>query len=535
MNNRNIAIGNDYAHRMSYGMEEVFRTEEQGREGSSDEPLKFKIYKDVSRIPLLPDIPLTLGDTLEIFERRRTGLPAATEQKPFGLGELSCLLYYSLGLTRLERQHFYPLHRPVASARCFYPVELYVQVRRNLAAAQGLYHYNSAHHVLETLRRGDWLHYAEQAVFFPIQEYDFVIFISVLFWKNAFKYRNFAYRLCAQEAGMLLESLLLTADALGLKSKAHYQFLDQQLNALLGFEPGEESLFAMIGFSAAGPDGAEEKPPPDEPADEPLTSLNLAYLKRSRLDFDLCSALKEINEASYLRNLHDEFSLPLPAPERASGNSFAGEIALPELRGLKSIDLAEALRERHSGASWLSPQPQPISIEALSELLRNLLFGYDNDLRGEEASLISCIDCYVVANRVESVSPGVHRYCPLTHRVLVARQRDCRAELQRMATQPNLNLSTVPVVFFLVGDYSSAFRQLGNRGYRILNMQAGLIAQRISVMSAALGFFARCSDSFRVSEAETLLGISDSNATPLFQVILGVGEPAPRYRYSLIF
>jgi SagB-type dehydrogenase family enzyme len=537
MNNRSIGIGYDYAHRMSYGMEEVFRAEEQGLEGSPDEPLKFKIYRDASKIPLSPDIPLTLGDTLEIFERRRAGLPANTEQKTFGLGELSCLLYYNLGLTRLERQHFYPLHRPVASARCFYPVELYVQVHRNTGAAQGLYHYDCAHHILETLRHGDWLHYVEQAVFSPIAEYDFVIFISVLFWKNAFKYRNFGYRLCSQEAGMLLENLLLTADALGLRSKVHYQFLDRQLNSLLGSEPGEESLFVMIGFSATGPGGAEkkEKPSPHEPAREPLTSLKLSYLKRSRLDSELCSALKQINEASYLDRLHDEFSLPLPAPERASANPFEGEVSLPELRGIKGVDLAEVLRERHSGASWLSPAPQAISLETLSESLRHLLLDYDNDLRGEDAAFIRCIDCYVVTNNVESLSPGVYRYCPQTHRMVVVRRRDCREELQQMSTQPNLNLSTAPAVFFLVGDYSSAFRQLGNRGYRILNMQAGLIAQRISVISAALGFFARCSDSFRVSEAENLLGISDSNATPLFQVILGVGELRPRYRYSLIF
>jgi SagB-type dehydrogenase family enzyme len=537
MNNRSIAIGHDYAHKMSYGMDEVFRAEEQGMEGSADEPLKFKIYRDVFRVPLLPDIPLTLGDTLEIFERRRTGLHANTEQKPFGLGELSCLLYYNLGLTRLERQQFYPLHRPVASARCFYPVELYVQVQRNSEAAQGLYHYNSAHHVLETLRPGDWLRYVEQAVFCPIEEYDFVIFVSVLFWKNAFKYRNFGYRLCSQEAGMLIGNLLLTADALGLRSKVHYQFLDQQLNTLLGFEPGEESLFAMIGFSANGSSGAakKERPSPDEPACEPLTSLKLSYLKRSQLDSNLCSALKEINEISYLDTLHDEFSLPLPVPERARANSFEGEISLPEFRGLKGIDLAEALRERHSGASWLSPVPQTISLEALSESLRHLLLNYDNDLRGEDDEFIPSIDCYVVANHIESLSPGVYRYCPLTHRMLVVRRHDCRKELQLMAIQPNLNLSTVSAVFFLVGDYSSAFHQLGNRGYRILNMQAGLIAQRISVISAALGFFGRCSDSFGVREAEALLGISDSNATPLFQVILGVGELKPRYRYSLIF
>jgi len=103
MNNRSITVGQAYAHRMSYGMEEVFRAEKQGSEGSPDDPLKFKIYRDASRIPLLPDIPLTLGDTFEIFERRRTGQPASGEPKPLGLRELSYFLYYNFGITRQER------------------------------------------------------------------------------------------------------------------------------------------------------------------------------------------------------------------------------------------------------------------------------------------------------------------------------------------------------------------------------------------------------------------------------------------------
>lgn len=536
MNNSSITVGQSYADRMSYGMEEVFRAEAQGLEGCPDEPLKFKIYRGASRIPLLPDIPLTLGDTFEIFERRRTGQFTIGEPKPLALRELSYFLYYNLGVTRLERLHPYPFHRPVASARCFYPVELYVQIRGNMDATQGLHHYNAAHHILETVRGGDWLNYVNQAVASPMDQYDFIVIVSVLFWKNAFKYRNFSYRLCAQEAGMVVENLLLTGRAMGLSAKVYYQFLDQAVNSLLGLEAQEESVFAIIGFSAGATGVVKKKAASPAPeVGEPPARLESSYLKRSRLDLNLCSMLNLINETSYLVSLQDEISLPLLPPERPPASSFEGAVSLPEGPRIKGTDLAEVLRERHSGASWLSPEPRAIPLEALSECLRHLLIGYDNDLRDHDAAIMSCIDCYVVANRIESLSPGVYRYCPETHRMLVVRRQDCREELRRMSTQPNLNLYTIPAVFFLVGDYPSALHQLGNRGYRILNMQAGLIAQRISLLAAASGFFARCSDSFRVAEAEALLGISESSATPLFQVILGIGELKPRYRFSLIF
>ena len=142
--------------------------------------LLYKVYKEVTRIPLDGDIPLQLGKD---YEASWQSLPyvsqASREQK------LAWLLYYTHGLTRVLRPEAgissplqrasepstsYPKHivgpiahsspflgRPIPSGGGLHPVEIYLALGADWQFQAGIYHYDSAHHALELLRAGDVL------------------------------------------------------------------------------------------------------------------------------------------------------------------------------------------------------------------------------------------------------------------------------------------------------------------------------------------------------------------------------------------
>src|SRR5699024_12194458 len=99
---------------------------------------------------------------------------------------------------------------------------------------------------LVLLREGDWGGLVQQASRTRTDGAKYVLFLTSMFWKNAFRYRHYSYRLCSQEAGLVAGNVLAVAQALGLRTRVHYQFLDEPLSRLLGLSPGTESVMSLI-------------------------------------------------------------------------------------------------------------------------------------------------------------------------------------------------------------------------------------------------------------------------------------------------
>src|SRR4030081_3374647 len=95
----------------------------------------------------------------------------------------------------------WPFHRFVASARCFFPTDLYLWLPQTGYIPAGIYHYDALHHGLALIRIGNYGDIFSEATDTNLQGCRGILLFSSLFWKTAFKYINFAYRLCTQEAG----------------------------------------------------------------------------------------------------------------------------------------------------------------------------------------------------------------------------------------------------------------------------------------------------------------------------------------------
>ena len=155
-------------------------------------------------------------------QRRTRGADGADGTDGAGLSDpsvLAALLHYSFGLFQHDLSPgSWPLHRAVASARCLYPSELYLispRAERGHRPA-GVYRFDPLHHRLSPVHsvtegRSPELYDGHGPSRFLV--------ITSRFARTARLYGEYAPRLCAQEAGMLLGAVHLVAAALGLRAR----------------------------------------------------------------------------------------------------------------------------------------------------------------------------------------------------------------------------------------------------------------------------------------------------------------------------
>jgi SagB-type dehydrogenase family enzyme len=424
--------------------------------------------------------------------------------------------------------------RFIPSGGGLYPNELYIYLKMEDLPA-GVYHYDVAHHRLILLREGNFDSYLATALGdrCDVSSCFGVAFVSTLFWKNFFKYNNFAYRLQGLDAGVLIGQLLEVAKRFGFASGVYFQFLDQAVNHLLGLTPEEESVYAVVPLSA-------------EPAvdwfaygnneDSTISASDLCQeLPAVRHDHYVRSqrirpypTLIEMNEAS----LQDSAQLFQQIKRENDMTNGEAVYPLPRVDRL-SYDLASACRKRHSpeGDYVLSE----VSQSQLAALLQEatLSFRYRNDMDGAQERPVSRVVLFGCFYGVEGIPDGAYRYDSDAHVLRQVRPGDQRPWLQQGMSLDNINLFQVPLCFHVGGDRNNLQSQLGYRGYRIQQMEAGMLVQRLLLAAYALGFGGRPLLGFDVNTSDDIYKLAPQGTTSLIQIPVGPYRGRSRLEGSL--
>jgi SagB-type dehydrogenase family enzyme len=612
MKNRKLQIGEDFLHKSLYDSSSL----QHGRQEwhpTEQIPLPFKVYQNTERYPLHQAPPLTLGDPRQAFyqgegnagaspvstvETKAGASPVSTVKTKAGASpaptapfipyeSLSTLLYYTYGFSRHDEGAgvSWPFHRFVASARCFFPTELYLWLPQTEHIPTGIYHYDNLHHSLALIREGEYRDILTQALDTDLENCLGVLLISTHFWKTAFKYINFAYRLCTQEAGIVTSNALLVAGTLGYTGRVHYQFLDQPLNRLLGFVPDEESLLTVLplyaeniqdhlsvgniqdrgtgdrkGREGTSPNGSEHLPnqcvedgftpsrllrspgtlqrlrtqTTEQSLSETIAPIALDYIKTTTFDRQLCPILTEMDQHTFLEDTTEivtTHETVASTPCLTTEERIAPPAPSPEER-----DLAEALHFRSSGDMNFLPSCLPLGLQAFWEIVRYSLTAYHSDLQHPPSS--PHLQLYIVIQNVEGIEAGIYRLCADCGMLHVIARGDFSSQVQLLQMVPNVVSAPANLVCYLAGDYGAKSHLFGNRAYRIMNLEAGLIAQRICTMSAAHGLTARYSNSYLQPVTKALLKLRDTSIEPLAELVIGYEQPGTqagnRYRFSLL-
>lgn len=226
--------------------------------------LPYSGYKAFELPPPLP-LDVHIGDTMK---RRATARELQTCK--ITPEQLTTLLFYSYGETRSIEGAGARSFRVIPSAGALYPLEVYFHSPHIEGWPSGLYHYTPSQNRVQMLREGDYSQQLGQVMVDPkMPNSGIQFFITGLFERSVFKYKERGYRFVLLEAGHLAQNLNLAATALGFGIVNIGGFFDREVDAFLGLDGLGHSTIYM---QAVGVDGAGEIEisPPHHASGSPL-------------------------------------------------------------------------------------------------------------------------------------------------------------------------------------------------------------------------------------------------------------------------
>ncbi|USK72246.1 SagB family peptide dehydrogenase [Peribacillus asahii] len=520
-----------FLHNLHFDTDKIFPPDWQV--DWEDAPLPYKLYRGLPEIPLTADVPLTLV-------RREAHL------KP-SLVELGHFLWYVYGLTQYSQSALnegskkavsfaQSVRRFVPSGGALYPNELYVYLKLE-DAPKGIYHYDVAHHRLMLVREGNYDSYLSRSLenVYNISDCFCTVFISTVFWKNFYKYNNFSYRLQGLDAGVLIGQTLEVANQMGFYPRVCYQFLDRSINHLLGLSEQDESVYAVIPLSINQPINCVDN---DHSREEMVSATELCrevpllkhvFYNRSKKVIDY-PMLRKLNEASMFETTQSFVKIK---KNNDMKHSLGTEMILLPFTECFSYDLASVCRKRHSPD--MDFMIGKVSQTQLSTLLKEIFsFSYQNDLDDTHGNVESRVSLYGSFHNVEGVTDGAYSYDLSAHALRKINEGDHREFLQYGLTMPNVNLYQVPLCMHVVGDKNHLKEKLGYRGYRIQQMEAGILVQRLLLVSCALGMGGHPLLGFDVNQCDKLYEIDSKGKTSLIQIPVGPYRPRAWLKGSLL-
>jgi SagB-type dehydrogenase family enzyme len=327
--------------------------------------------------------------------------------------------------------------------------------------------------------------------------------------------------------------LLEVAKRFGFTSGVYFQFLDQAINHLIGLSKLEESVYSAIPLSAetnrtwfaAGLDGREVHTANKLCLE--LPAIRHEQVMRSRKIKDY-SMLVRMNEASMLEST-ERFRY---AGKVNYGDSGIRAVYLPRVNRI-TYDLASSLRNRYS------PETEFVMGKVTGQDLAVLLheatasFSYRNDLHGAYEKPEARVSLYICLHHVEGVPDGAYRYDPASQALRSILPGNHWFRLQQAMQLNNINLSQIPFCFHVAGDLHFLNQEFGPRGYRILQMEAGMLVQRLLLAASALGMGGRPLLGFKARNCDELYGVAQQGKTCLIQLPIGSYRQRPNLEGGL--
>jgi SagB-type dehydrogenase family enzyme len=388
--------------------------------------------------------------------------------------------------------------RAIPSGGAAYPTEAYVVGDRGSYGVSGAYHYDPYRHELVDLDHPAAMTALSRALGMPpgAGVARLALVLTNRFWKNVFKYGDFAYRLGSVDVGVALGRVVRAGRALFGAVDVRLDFADRHLNALLGLDGIEESAYAVVGLGRQPVDGVKVAAATRVRPSPPVVRERSTDVRRSA-PFDAMHAAASRPLAA------SPPPAPLPLETDDSEPAVDGLCRLPACAPLDLLDPPVLARRSSNGDLFTGASVEPGAVATVLE----------HTWRALAALLDCCADAlgngprlYCAVQRVSDIASGWYRYLPDEHALApvgTGRSPGCGRLLQEAlyAATVNMELAAFTVHVTAPTDFRRSDRQV--RDYRVQQMLVGVAVEAITVASAAvrlgshplLGFDARAVDS----------------------------------------
>ncbi|MFQ5890680.1 MAG: SagB/ThcOx family dehydrogenase [Gemmatimonadota bacterium] len=242
-----------------------------GRLDWANQPNPFRRFDGAPliRLPILGPEEEPLSPLYDDLYR-----PFAAPSASVSIRSLSRLLEYALALSAWKQLgHARWALRSNPSSGNLHPTEGYLLIGglNDTALTAGLYHYAPKEHGLE--RRAEISDEVLSALMKEFPPGSFLMGLSSVHWREAWKYGERAFRYCQHDAGHAIAAIRIAAAALGWNAVILHGLADRTIEALLGLDraddfegsEGEDPELVMVVWpadaGACGPDGPGRRLP----------------------------------------------------------------------------------------------------------------------------------------------------------------------------------------------------------------------------------------------------------------------------------
>jgi SagB-type dehydrogenase family enzyme len=500
----------DYRHRYNPGMR----------------PSLYKEYSGLPSVSLLVGTPAEAPPALAAI-----GSFSSEETEP-DLHSLTRILHYSAGITKRIRG--YPF-RAAACTGGLYHIELYVVCGQIAGLEAGAYHYDLQHSRLLPLREEDCRAVLAESAGGneAVLRAPVTIVYTDVYWRNAIKYQARAYRHSFWDAGTILANTLAMASSLRPRASVVMGFADNDVARLLGIDPSEELPLALVplGVGAATTQKTTFELSEIHHVWQPKSSGQRAFPMISRIHEETSLADSNSVRAWLRAGVPDRGSMSGEPPGRTLYPPPASAMSLdpprmsvlpmhpPPMSALPTVSLERAIRRRGSSRAFTR---DPISLDQLATLLDRSV----RPIRTDYPRGAALARPYLIVNAVVGLEPGVYRVLEGEGEPRLSlqpiRPGRFRTQAAHLALDQALGGDAAVNIYFMAS-LTTVLRSYGERGYRLAQLEAAIMAGWGYLAAYALGIGAT-GLTFYDEAVEEFLGVAADGLKVMFLLAVGLPE-----------
>lgn len=431
-----------------------------------NQPNPFRHYLGAAVIPLPPPQKPT---PVEFFH------PVPPAPQPWDLQQIAQLLYYSMAISAWKEVKSHGARwslRVNPSSGNLHPTETHLVTCGVNGLADGVYHFRVDTFALEQRALGDVrgllksLHYHTSLSASPV-----TFLLSSIFWREAWKYRDRAFRYCHHDLGHAMAAVCEALAGLGHTPQYRHRFDDAAIAERFGLTDSDECPGVLIGTSPWEPfdwGSASHTMPQFTGQPNALSEDAIAY-----------SSIEQVYEATRTA-IPQPASLPDP-PALREGEG----VALNRVTHSRD-DLWTLIRRRRSGVDF--DGQTELDAAELGAILYRATESYPGDVadfrHGEGGNFLVHLFLYV--HRVNGIQPGVYYYDRRSHTLFVVEYGDARRAAAGLSLGQAIAADSAFAVS-MIADFPRAVSLWGERAYRAVHLEAGAIGQGLYLGAEAVG------------------------------------------------
>lgn len=210
-----------------------------------------------------------------------------------------------------------------------------------------------------------------------------------------------------------------------------------------------------------------------------------------------------------------------PSPELWESGNPAALAGFPSAASFPQLFTAEALLRRETSWGQIRREPR-IHVRTLKQLLHFAVKGvdYTTDLYDGRVYL-PLIRVSLIVQSMDCLWPGIYQYSSVKGVLSFEASIPGKSSFQSLYSLKNHNLDQVPVILIVVGRLQLATSRLGDRGVRVMNAEAGILAQHMYMGCTALSLGCGAALGLDAGQITKRIHLNNKVEVPLLMFFLG--------------